>query len=72
VYLVFMWLFMIYRSVLVASHLAYDILSGLSYMNSVGLVHRNLTPNNVLFDHQVLCSAVFPIVSDTGTLMDCC
>jgi len=53
-----------------ASHLAYDILSGLSYMNSVGLVHRNLTPNNVLFDHQVPCSAVFAVVSDT--LLDCC
>ena len=46
------------RSVPVASHLAYDILSGLAYMNSLGLVHRNLAPSNVLFDHQVLCNAV--------------
>jgi len=35
--------------------LAYDILNGLSHMNSLGLVHRNLSPNNVLFDYQVLC-----------------
>jgi len=41
------------RSVAVASRLAYDILSGLSYMNSLGLVHRNLSPSSVLFDHQV-------------------
>jgi len=47
------------RSVAVASRLAYDMLSALSYMNSVGLVHRNLSPNNVLFDHQVLCGLVF-------------
>ena len=42
-----------------ASRLAYDMLSALSYMNSIGLVHRNLSPNNVLFDHQVLCGLVF-------------
>ena len=37
-----------------ACHLAYDILTGLAYMNSLGLVHRNLSPSNVLFDDQVL------------------
>jgi len=42
----------------VASQLAYDILTGLAYMNSLGFVHRNLSPNNVLFDDQVLCNII--------------
>jgi len=42
------------RSVSVASRLAYDILTGLAHINSLGLVHRNLSPGDVLFDDQVL------------------
>ena len=43
-----------------ASRLAYDVLSGLAYMNNLGLVHRNLSPSNILFDHQVLLIVILP------------
>ena len=59
---------LMYRSVAVASRLAYDILSGLSHMNSLGFVHRNLSPSNVLLDHQVVTRGVLllssPFITD--------
>lgn len=29
---------------------AFEILSGLSHLNQLGIVHRNLTPRNILLD----------------------
>lgn len=32
--------------------IAYQILNGLAYLNQFGLVHRMLTPENILFDEE--------------------
>jgi serine/threonine protein kinase len=32
--------------------IVYEILSGLSHMHELGLIHRNLRPSNVLLDAQ--------------------
>lgn len=33
--------------------LAFEVLSGLEYMNTKGLTHRDLSPSNILFDTKV-------------------
>lgn len=34
--------------------LSFHVLSGLSYLNSIGMVHRCLSPKNIVFNSQVI------------------